>query len=184
MPRPVEIWLVRHGETTANAAGVLSGWSDVALTPRGEEQARGVAAWLAGERFDTVWSSDLRRAIDTARLATGRAPRPDPRLREMCFGDIEARPWDAVDAGLRDALLGFVAFHAPGGEELGAFKSRVRAFADALPPGRHLAFTHGGAIRALTMDLGEDRFIGNGALLALDWTRRAVLFVREHPRPR
>lgn len=182
MLRATEIWLVRHGETTANASGELSGWTDVGLTPRGEEQARALSPFLSRERFDAVWSSDLRRAIDTARLACGASPgslRTDPRLREMHFGEIEARRWDEIAEELRTGLLGFVAFCAPGGEELEAFKARVRSFADGLPPGRHLVFTHGGVIRALTMDLGEDRFVGNGALLALDWTARRIAFVRE-----
>jgi probable phosphoglycerate mutase len=179
MSRSVEIWLVRHGETTANAANVLSGWSDVPLTPKGEDQARALKPLLAGHRFDGVWSSDLRRAIATAELATGAAPRTDARLREMCFGEFEARPWAEIDALLREDLLAFVSFSAPGGEDLVAFKARVIDFANRLDPGRHLVFTHGGAIRALTMDLGEDRFLPNGGLCALDWTRREVLFVKE-----
>jgi probable phosphoglycerate mutase len=182
MSTTVEIWLVRHGETTANAANVLSGWSDVPLTARGEEQARALRPALAGERFDSVWSSDLRRAIDTARLASDVPARTDARLREMSFGEIEARPWSEIDAGLREGILGFVAFRAPGGESLAEFKARVLAFADGLPPGRHLIFSHGGTIRALTMDLGEDRFLRNGGLCVVDWTRRAVRLVREPDR--
>jgi len=179
MSRSVEIWLVRHGETTANAANVLSGWTDVLLTPRGEDQARALKPLLAGERFDAVWSSDLRRAIATAALASNTPPRTDARLREMCFGEFEDRPWSEIDASLRDALLAFVSFHAPGGEDLAEFKARVVDFANRLEPGRHLIFTHGGAIRALTMDLGEDRFISNGGLCVLDWTRREMRFVKE-----
>jgi probable phosphoglycerate mutase len=179
MSRPVEIWLVRHGETTANAADVLSGWSDVPLTPKGEDQARALKPVLAGHSFDGVWSSDLRRAIATAELAVGSQPRTDVRLREMCFGEIESLPWASIDASLREGLLAFVSFRAPGGEDLDAFKARVTDFANRLPPGRHLVFTHGGAIRALTMDLGEDRFLRNGGVCALDWTRRVLLFVKE-----
>jgi len=179
MSPSVEIWLVRHGETTANAANVLSGWSDVSLTPRGEEQARALTPLLADERFDSIWSSDLRRAVATAELAIGLRPRADARLREMCFGEFEDRPWSAIDAALRDDLLAFISFRAPGGEDLDAFKARVVDFANRLGPGRHLIFTHGGAIRALTMDLGQDRFISNGGLCVLDWTRREVRFVKE-----
>jgi 2,3-bisphosphoglycerate-dependent phosphoglycerate mutase len=177
-----ELWLVRHGETTANASGELSGWTDVGLTARGEAQARALFPALSNEHFDSIWSSDLKRAIATAKLACGVSDaelRRDARIREMHFGEIEARRWDDVAADLRDGLLGFIAFDAPGGEGLAQFKARVRGFADALPPGRHLVFTHGGVIRALTMDLGEDRFVGNGALCALSWSERRILFVRE-----
>jgi probable phosphoglycerate mutase len=179
MSGTVEIWLARHGETTANAANELSGWSDVPLTAKGEAQARALKPLLADQQFDAIWSSDLHRAIATAALAIDVAPRIDPRLREMGFGELEGVPWSRITPTYRDGILGFVDFAAPGGEALSAFKARVRSFADGLPPGRHLAFTHGGAIRALTMDLGEDRFLRNGGLCAIDWTRRALLFVKE-----
>jgi 2,3-bisphosphoglycerate-dependent phosphoglycerate mutase len=174
--------LVRHGETTANASNELSGWTDVGLTARGEEQARALFPVLSRERFDFIWSSDLKRAVTTAKLASGVPEadlRKDARIREMHFGEMEARRWDEVNAELREALLGFVAFRAPGGESLEEFRARVRSFFDALPTGRHLVFTHGGVIRALTQDLGEDRFIGNGGLCVLNWTARELAFVRE-----
>ncbi|HSD65513.1 MAG TPA: histidine phosphatase family protein, partial [Vicinamibacteria bacterium] len=87
-----ELWLVRHGETPASRGRTLAGWTDVPLTEHGEGQAAALRPLVAGERFDGVWSSDLRRAVTTARLAWGE-PRPDARLREMSFGTLEGRPW-------------------------------------------------------------------------------------------
>lgn len=57
----MELVLVRHGlpERTAET-------SDPPLTPEGHEQSRRVAAWLAGEDFDAVYSSTMRRAVETA----------------------------------------------------------------------------------------------------------------------
>ena len=101
-----ELWLVRHGETPASKGRTLAGWADVPLTPHGEEQASALRPLLAGERFDGVWSSDLRRAVSTARLAWGE-PRQDERLREMSFGALEGLPWETLDPGLQEGLARF-----------------------------------------------------------------------------
>jgi probable phosphoglycerate mutase len=178
MPPSLELWLVRHGQTTANAAGLLSGWLDVPLTELGEAQARHAAGLLAGQTFDGVWSSDLRRAVATARIAWGE-PVTDPRLRELSFGEFEGRHWDEFGDDRAAALLEFKRFRAPSGEDLEALRGRVHGFVSGLVPGRHLLFTHGGVIRLLTADLGQDRFLKNGAVAILDWTGRRLLRVLE-----
>jgi 2,3-bisphosphoglycerate-dependent phosphoglycerate mutase len=173
----LELWLVRHGETTHSRDGMLAGWADVPLTPAGEEQARAVRALLAGERFAGVWTSDLARAVRTAQLAWGEA-RPDARLREMSFGVLEGHSWRTLDDSLKQALIAFSGFAPPGGETIGAMQQRVHAFLAELPPGRHLVFTHGGVIRALTRAVGEDSFLPTGSVAAIDWPARTLLFVR------
>lgn len=81
-------FLLRHGQSTANAGGWLSGWKDVSLTDRGREQARSVDV-PSGLR---IVSSDLSRAMETALLACGRAPdRTEPQLRERHLGAWEGR---------------------------------------------------------------------------------------------
>lgn len=173
----LELWLVRHGETTHSRDGFLAGWGDVPLTAIGEDQASAVRPLLAGERFAGVWSSDLSRAARTARLAWGEA-RPDRRLREINFGELEGHPWATLDAGLKLGLSSFVGFSPPGGETIEAMRERVGTFISELPPGRHLLFTHGGVIRALTREVGDDSFQPTGTVVALDWTARKLLFVR------
>jgi len=81
--------------------------------------------------------------------------------------------------GHRDALMAFDDFEAPGGETLEGVRARVLDFVSNLPAGRHLVFTHGGVIRILTRDLGIDRFVPNGTLVAVQWTQKKVLFT--HP---
>jgi probable phosphoglycerate mutase len=169
-----ELWLVRHGETPASRGGTLAGWSDVPLTERGEDEAFALRPVLAGERFDGVWSSDLRRAVTTARLAWGE-PRLDRRLREMSFGALEGRLWETLDPRAKESLARFEGFAAPGGETFEALRSRVLSFLDGLPPGRHLVFTHGGVVRLLSREVGEDRFVPTGSLVALDWDGRRLL---------
>jgi probable phosphoglycerate mutase len=173
-----ELWLVRHGETPASRGRSLAGWADVPLTERGEMQAAALRDVLAGERFEGVWSSDLQRAVATARLAYGE-PRQDPRLREMSFGELEGVPYLTMDARWQEGLVRFEGFCAPGGESFADLHSRVHAFVEELPPGRHLLFTHGGVVRLLSREVGEDHFVPTGTLLVVDWDARRLLSRRD-----
>lgn len=174
----MELWLVRHGETTHSRDGLLAGWADVALTEVGIEQARSVGPLLTGRSFAGVWTSDLSRARRTADLAWG-AARPDPRLREINFGELEGLPWATLDEAYRKSLSAFSGFAPPGGETIEAMRARVGSFLADLSPGRHLIFTHGGVIRALTREVGEDAFQPTGTVVALDWTARKLHLVRK-----
>ncbi len=169
-----ELWLVRHGETPASRGRSLAGWTDVPLTGHGEDQASALRPLLAGERFDGVWSSDLRRAVTTARLAWGE-PRRDERLREMSFGELEGLPWETLEPRVQESLVRFEGFEAPGGESFDALRARVLSFVDNLGPGRHLLFTHGGVVRLLSREVGEDHFVPTGTLLVVDWEARRLL---------
>lgn len=177
----LELWLVRHGETPASRGQTLAGWTDVPLTDVGEREAEALRPVLAGEPFEGVWSSDLRRAVATARLAWGE-PRQDPRLREIHFGELEGLPWLGLEEPHRAALERFEGLVTESGETFDAVRARVFSFLDVLPPGRHLLFTHGGIVRLLSREAGHDQFVPTGTLLALDWTARALLFRRECPK--
>lgn len=89
--------LVRHGRTTANAAGVLAGRTPgVALDAAGHEQAERVAGRLAGVPLVAAVSSPLRRCRETARhILQGREALPlrtDQRLVECDYGAWQGRP--------------------------------------------------------------------------------------------
>jgi probable phosphoglycerate mutase len=169
-----ELWLVRHGETPASRGRTLAGWTNVPLTERGEEQAAALRPLRAGESFDGVWSSDLLRAVTTARLAWGE-PSQDRRLRELSFGDLEGADYMTMDPRVQEGLKRFEGFVAPGGESFEELRARVMSFVDELPPGRHALFTHGGVMRLLARELGEDRFVPTGTLLVADWDDRRLL---------
>ncbi len=173
-----ELWLVRHGETPASRGRTLAGWTDVPLTERGEAQAAALRPVFTGEAFDGVWSSDLVRAVTTARLAWGE-PSQDRRLRELDFGELEGADYMTMDPRVQEDLTRFEGFVAPGGESFGALHARVMSFVDGLPPGRHALFTHGGVVRLLARELGEDRFVPTGTLLVVDWDSRRLLSRRE-----
>jgi probable phosphoglycerate mutase len=160
----VRLWLVRHGATDWSDAGLLNGWTDVPLNERGRLQARSLAERLAGREFAGVWSSDLLRAKDTARLGVGEH-KPDRRLRELDFGWLEGRRWEEWPAEVRDALSAFDGFCAPGGESVGELRRRLREFVGALRDGEHLVFTHGGVIRLLLRHEGRDRHVLPGELV-------------------
>ncbi len=174
----VELWLVRHGETTYNAARRIAGWCDPPLTELGREQAAAVGPLLEGTTFESVWSSDLQRAVETSRLAWGEAT-PDPRLRECNFGIYEGLPIDEVEATDARVFLEFREFDMKHGDTHRSFLGRIESFVSELPPGRHLLFVHGGVIRILTQDLGVDRFVPTGSVVGVDWTNHRQLFVKE-----
>ena len=145
----LRLCLVRHGSTDWSDAGRLNGHTDAPLNERGRRQARELAAELAAAAFDGIWSSDLRRATETAELAVGGAT-TDRRLRELDFGDLEGMTWEQLSPSVQQALLAFEGFRAPAGEGTADLRDRVRGFLAELPDGDHLVFTHGGVIRLLT----------------------------------
>jgi 2,3-bisphosphoglycerate-dependent phosphoglycerate mutase len=161
------LWLVRHGETDWSAAGRFNGWTDIPLNMQGRQQASSLARELNERRFVTVWSSDLCRATETARLADTE-PVLDRRLRELDFGTLEGRTWAELPPRTRDALIDFDAFAAPGGESVVAMRDRVLEFVHALPAGDHLVFTHGGVIRLLSRE-GIERGARPGEIAVLEF---------------
>ena len=151
------ICLVRHGETDWNSARRIQGQIDIDINARGEAQARAVAEGLQAQRFAAIYSSDLRRAWDTARIATaglGLAVSPAPTLRERHFGVLQGLTMD-------EAVLRFPDIHRQhlarslhsdyrGGETLAGFAQRVvdglAEMAVCHAGQTVLAFTHGGVL--------------------------------------
>ena len=85
-----ELLLVRHGETEWTLSRRHTSYTDLPLTPNGEDQARAIAALLAERRIATTLSSPLRRARRTAELAGLRA-HLEPDLHEWDYGGYEGR---------------------------------------------------------------------------------------------
>jgi broad specificity phosphatase PhoE len=163
------LWLVRHGATDWSDAGRLTGWTDIPLNDVGRRQAQLLRRRLRTIEFDGVWSSDLSRAIETARLAIGGA-RSDERLREVDFGELEGRTWDQCSPEEQAELVAFDRFVARGGESVSEPRSRVLAFTDTLSDGSHLVFAHGGGIRVLLRLAGRDHPVPPGGMMQLSRT--------------
>jgi len=160
------LWLVRHGESTWNTLGLAQGHCDQArLTRLGQRQAWVVASQLRDRPVGAVFSSDLRRALETAApLAevTGLAVTRDARLRERCLGVLEGAATAAIGPAA-NGLLGDEVVepdaHPEGGESLREFYRRVAGFADELAArcremeaeraGEIAVVAHGGTLRML-----------------------------------
>ena len=176
MPHDVlELWLVRHGESTFNAEGRYAGWSDPPLTPAGEAMAQALLPCLAGIHFDGIWSSDRIRAQETARLAGFQSVPVDVRLREIDFGDLEGKTFLEMGEKWRERLRSFAEFVAPGGESTADVRRRAEDFLAGLAVGRYLLFSHGGWIRCLMAACGCDRFPEKAELVKLDWSNRRII---------
>jgi 2,3-bisphosphoglycerate-dependent phosphoglycerate mutase len=95
----MQVYFATHSTTTDNEIGVTSGWHDTKLSQLGIQQARELGDRFENIRVDLICCSDLRRAVDTARIAF-RDKIPvitDWRLREINYGDLNGKPADIVD---------------------------------------------------------------------------------------
>ena len=88
--------LLRHGQSVWNAANKFTGWTDVGLSPKGEEEATQAGHDLAQIAFDIIYTSDLKRAQRTAEIAmsfnsSSNSPPTitDWRLNERHYGDLQ-----------------------------------------------------------------------------------------------
>ena len=109
------IYIIRHGRTALNLQNALQGRSDLPLDPEGVAQARAAAQRLdaLGIRFDRVYTSPLRRAIQTARLvAPDIEPIVDPRLIEMDYGPYEGADLRTPPPELAAFFADFTSTHA------------------------------------------------------------------------
>ena len=124
--------VVRHGRTEANASGKLLGRLDVTLDEVGRAQAERLAASVG--HVDRVVSSPLTRTRETA-TAFGRPVEIDDRLIELDYGELDGRPLGDVPADVWSRWRADITFAPPGGESLLALGERVRAALDALATG-------------------------------------------------
>ena len=155
------ILLARHGETDWNRDYRWQGHSDPPLNERGREQARVLAARLAGTPLDAVYASDLRRALETAEIVAAELGLPVtlvPALREINAGSWEGLTAEEIERREPELYARWVATGDPGwqhGETHAALAERVYqavfAIADRHRGGRVLVVCHGGPMKAVLM---------------------------------
>jgi 2,3-bisphosphoglycerate-dependent phosphoglycerate mutase len=164
-----ELILLRHGESQWNLENRFTGWVDVPLSPRGEDEARKAGEKLRGHRIDKLYISVLARAIETARIAlavAGIGPLPterDAALNERKYGDLQGlnKAEAAQRFGAEQVHLWRRSYDVrpPGGESLADTAARVLPFWEQriLPDLRAgtngLVVAHGNSLRALVMHL-------------------------------
>ena len=161
------LWFVRHGETDYNREGRLQGQRDIALNPKGREQARAVGRALrklAGPEMDRLerdaafLASPLARTRETmelARAAMGFAADSyglSDDLKELTFGDWEGLTWPEVEARDPVAAAARAAdkwdFAPPNGESYAMLAQRVAPWLATVERDL-LIVSHGGVARAL-----------------------------------
>jgi len=136
----VKITYFVHGTTTDNEKDLSSGWNDVPLSELGIRQLKELTEKTKDQHFDLVFTSDLSRAINAAKVTWGDTYTiiPDTRLRECDYGDLNGKPSDEVEP-LQELS---VATPMPNGESYEMVKLRVAAFLDDLKnnyDGKHVA---------------------------------------------
>jgi broad specificity phosphatase PhoE len=151
------ILLARHGETDWNREGRFQGHADPPLNETGRAQAAELAAVLAGIQLAAVYSSPLRRALETAELVAathGVDPVPIDALREVDVGSWQGLTRAEVGVRFPEQLSRWFDY-AQGWEDGESYEEMGRRVVSALlelaaahEGQRILAVTHGGPIRA------------------------------------
>jgi len=122
----VKITYFAHGTTTDNEKGLSTGWAQDELSSLGITQAKKLGKLVANKIFDAVFSSDFKRALDTARLAFGDKYNitQDERLRESNYGDFTQKPAKTF----KQNLAIYVKNPFPNGESYLDVEKRVKSF--------------------------------------------------------
>jgi broad specificity phosphatase PhoE len=136
----VNITYFVHGTTTDNEENKSSGWNDAKLSELGIQQSKELEKLTADKKFDAVFTSDLSRAVDSAKLSWGDLypTFPDERLRECNYGDLNGEDSEIVEPMQEKSITKPM----PNGESYEDVKNRIKDFLDFLKKyydGKHIA---------------------------------------------
>ena len=184
----VTFFLLRHGETAWNKLGRVMGRSQVPLGADGIQQIKKIAPLVATLKLDAIYTSPLRRAVQTAKVVAAGTKLPifkSEGLNEIAFGAWTGRHFDdlIVDELYHRFIKSPAKTLLPGGETISDVQRRgltvIREAAEKVPGGRFLFVSHGDVIRAILchymkLPLNEYRRlrVDNGSLSALQTDRR------------
>ncbi|MFM2182251.1 MAG: hypothetical protein RJB61_545 [Actinomycetota bacterium] len=168
----MELLLIRHALPVRRE--LAEGIADPELAPAGREQAQRLADYLADEPIDALFSSPMRRALETAEPISRRAGLGVTVVDDVAEWDRKSSeyvPLEELKAAGDPRWHDIVAGRAPMGDETPAsFRARVVDAVEALidaNPGRRIAVTcHGGVVNAylahvLELPVGRDFFYPN-----------------------
>ena len=150
--------MIRHGQSTWNSEHRIQGQLDPPLSDKGRRQAERVGQRIAGRHFAGFYSSDLKRAFETAQAieaATGLQAEPMAGLREIFLGEWEGLRTDDLAQRFPEAWASWTDEPdwdlVPGGEGAALFETRVAAALDEIlsrhAQGDVVVVTHGGVIQ-------------------------------------
>lgn len=160
------VFFVRHGENPANISKEFSSnILDQSLTDKGVLQAEQTAAHFGSMNIQAIYSSPLRRAVETATLIA--APHGLETVileafREIDIGSLEGRPATAVDWGLHQQIVGNwldgdAGSRFPGGEDYHELWARIQGGLEEVTAGRRdeklIVVGHGGNLTYTLKDL-------------------------------
>ena len=154
---PTRLLLIRHAQTEWNIQRRFQGHGDSPITEEGQEQLQRLKSRLAGLEFDVVYSSDLRRTIETSQMLSGKQRVEEPRLRERGVGILEGLNLEQIMAEHAEEFRAFRSgdkdHQIEGGESLQIALNRAWTFLEEVPekhPGAELAaVSHAGLIRLI-----------------------------------
>lgn len=116
-----------HGTTTDNASKLCSGWKEAMLNDLGREQAKnlGNVSKERGDKFDIIFTSDLKRAIESSNIAFPEVEKiADRRLRECNYGELDGKHKSLV------VYEKHIDNSFPNGESLKDVEKRMKEFID------------------------------------------------------
>ena len=126
----VHITYFVHGTTTDNEKDLSTGWLPGELSEKGIQQAKDLGQMVADQKFDVVFCSDLKRAVDSANLGFGNKYQitPDARLRECNYGDFNGKPAESFKLNITN----YINNPFPNGESYKDAEKRIKEFVDFL----------------------------------------------------
>jgi len=139
---------MRHGETAWSLSGQHTSSTDLPLTAEGERRAAAVGKMLAGKKFAAVYTSPLKRAVDTCRIAGyGQGAILTDDLREWNYGSYEG----LTTAQIQETAPAWTIWNGtpPGGESIEQVAERAQRVIEAAPDGVVAIFGHGHMLRVL-----------------------------------
>lgn len=157
----IVLYLVRHGETVHNLEGRIQGHADSSLTPLGIKQAKAICKRLASEKFDAIYSSDLGRAVATAKIIASNHKQPvqtTELIREVYFDKVQGLTQKEFETKYPEDYRKWredsINHRPPGAETLEHLISRCTEFLQVISHNhsdgeRILAVVHGGSLRGL-----------------------------------
>lgn len=95
----MKVYFAAHSTSKDNKDKISSGWKDVGLSKLGVQQAKEMGEQFKDIKIDLICCSDLKRAVDTVKIAFGdKYPIiVDKRLRELNYGDFNGKPSEDVE---------------------------------------------------------------------------------------
>lgn len=127
----MRLYIIRHGQTDSNAARVVQGHNQTPLNDLGLEQALKVAQRLALEDIDCIYSSDLKRARETAKIVTDVCKVSlylTDKLRERSYGVYDGKPFSKYEQAFLNSGLEKHEFRPEGGENYLEVRNRAADF--------------------------------------------------------